>query len=35
VCAKEAPMDDSSKQVAKNSFRPPNRLITVAVQLIA
>jgi len=28
-------MDDSSKQVAKDSFRPPNRLITVAVHLIA
>jgi hypothetical protein len=35
VCAKEAPMDDSSKQADKNSFRLPNRLITVAVHLIA
>ena len=28
-------MDDSSKQVAKNSFRLPNRPITVAVHLVA
>ena len=28
-------MDDSSKQVAKNSFGLPNRLTTVAVQLFA
>ena len=28
-------MDDSSKQVDKNSFRPLNRLITLAVHLIA
>jgi hypothetical protein len=35
VCAKESPMDDSSKHVAKNSFRLPNRLTAVAVLLIA
>jgi hypothetical protein len=28
-------MDDSSKQVAKNSFGLPNRLTTVAVHLFA
>ena len=28
-------MDDSSKQLAKNRFRLPNRLIAVAVHLIA
>jgi hypothetical protein len=35
VCAKEAPLDDSSKPVAKSSFRLPNRLMAVAVHLVA
>jgi hypothetical protein len=29
VCAKEAPVEDSSKQLAKNSFRLRGRLIAV------
>jgi hypothetical protein len=35
VCAKASPMEDNSKQVAKNSFRVPDRLMTVAVHFIA